>query len=72
MKITFDKKADALYIKVKQGKVRKTAVHDSFILDLGKSGELLGIEVLNYSKFAASEPDKYSISLGGTEKLIHA
>ncbi len=69
MKIEFDKKADALYIKLKRGKIHKTIAHDGFIVDTNKKGEVMGIEVLNYSKTTASEPDKHYVSLSKGAKV---
>jgi uncharacterized protein YuzE len=51
MKISFDRKADALYIRFRAGKFFKNKVlDDQTILDLDKKGQILGIEVLNATK----------------------
>ncbi len=51
MQIKLDTAADALYIKIKKGKVEKTLnKEDSFLIDLDKKGKVLGFEILNYSK----------------------
>jgi uncharacterized protein YuzE len=50
MEIKLDTKADALYIRVKKGKVFKTITQDEALLDVDEKGDLLGIEILNYSK----------------------
>lgn len=51
MQITYDAKADAMYIRFRQGKfVRNKEVEEGIILDLGKGGTVLGIEVLDASK----------------------
>ncbi len=51
MKISFDKKANALYIKLKDGKFFKNkSLDQNTILDLDKNGYILGIEVLNARK----------------------
>lgn len=65
MKIEIDKKADALYIQVKRNKVHKTVAYGNFILDLNKKKEVVGIEILNYSKTVASKPDKRYVSVPG-------
>lgn len=50
MKINYDKIADAMYFKVKQGKISiSKKVSDTLILDLNKKGDVIGIEMLNYS-----------------------
>ena len=47
MEITYDKEADAMYIKFKEGEFdRNKKVDDSTILDLDKEGNVLGIELL--------------------------
>ncbi|MFZ2522681.1 MAG: DUF2283 domain-containing protein [Minisyncoccia bacterium] len=50
MKINYDKTADAVYIKVKSGTVKKT-VHLSSLVnaDLDKNGKVLGVEILGVS-----------------------
>lgn len=47
MKLSIDPEADALYLKLKEGKVASTQeVADGIILDLDDAGKLLGMEVL--------------------------
>jgi len=51
MKITFDKKADAMYIYLQNKKVFKTKqVTDDTIVDMDKNGNVIGIELLFISK----------------------
>jgi len=51
MKITFDKKADAMYIYIQTKKVFKTKqVTDDTIVDMDKNGNVIGIELLFVSK----------------------
>ena len=51
MEIRYDKDADALYIEFSKGEFSKNKKIDDFtILDLDKSGNLLGIELLEASK----------------------
>jgi uncharacterized protein YuzE len=51
MKIRYDHMADAMYIRLKEGKPAKTTevFHDMFI-DINADGELLGIEILFVTK----------------------
>lgn len=50
MKITYDKLADAMYIKFQDGAfVSNKEVEDGIILDIGKKGVVLGIEILEAS-----------------------
>jgi len=47
MKATYDKEADAMYIRVKKGKVYKTLqVSDAVNVDVDKKGHALGVEIL--------------------------
>ena len=51
MEISFDPKADALYIKFQSGRFFKNKKIDAdTIIDLDKKGRLLGIELLNATK----------------------
>lgn len=52
MKITFDPLADAMYIELKKGEVKKTEVLDGYetMLDVDKNGNILGIEMLSVSR----------------------
>jgi uncharacterized protein YuzE len=48
MKITYDKIANAMYFTLKKGTFGKTIqVNDRVLVDLGKKGEVLGIEMLD-------------------------
>ncbi len=51
MKITFDEKADALYIQFQEAgpdTVKETIkVRDGLIIDIGKDGKIFGIEILD-------------------------
>ena len=47
MKITYDSKADAMYIKLKDAKIFKTKEIDSnTIIDYDKDNDVIGIEIL--------------------------
>ena len=47
MKTTYDPDADAMYIKVKEGKIAGTRqIDENVIIDVDKEGCLLGVEVL--------------------------
>ena len=48
----YDKSADALYITLKKGKVSKTKERSGYLVDYDKKGDLLGLEILHYSKKA--------------------
>jgi uncharacterized protein YuzE len=50
MKISYDTEADALYIRIGEGEfARNEEVLPGVILDIGKGGELLGVEILEAS-----------------------
>ena len=50
MKVTYDTRADALYIQLRGGKfVRNQEVAEGVILDIGENEALLGIEILEAS-----------------------
>lgn len=52
MKIQYDKKVDAVYIRFQNGqkRVAKTfKLKDFFLVDMAKRGEILGIEILDAS-----------------------
>lgn len=60
MNVTYDREADALYIRLREGKVMKSSdVEDCLVLDYGDDGGLVGIEVLRASKHI-SEPHAIS------------
>ena len=51
MEITFDKDADAMYIRFIKGKFFKNKKIDDFtIIDLDENDKILGIELLNVSE----------------------
>lgn len=51
MKITYDKEADAMYLDIARGKIKKTlAVNSRVIIDVGEKGKIIGIELLFVSE----------------------
>jgi uncharacterized protein YuzE len=50
MDIKYDPKADALYIRIKKGKISETREEGDFLVDYNDKEEIMGIEVLFYSK----------------------
>lgn len=51
MKITYDKKTDAMYLHFQTGVFsRNKELEKGIILDLGKRNKILGIEILGASK----------------------
>jgi len=50
VRITYDSRADALYIRLREGEfARNREVEPGVVLDIGRESELLGIEILNAS-----------------------
>ena len=71
MEIKFDTKADALYIRLKKEKVYRTmSTKDNYLIDLDKKGNVIGIEILNYSKIAKKECDAVSFSVLGSKSKL--
>ncbi len=52
MKITYDKKVDAMYIKLNEKKPYHTTkkVTEDVLVDYSEEGEVIGVEVLDASK----------------------
>lgn len=51
MKVTYDKEADAMYIKLTEEKFSKVKIIDKkTILNLDKNGNVIGVELLLVSK----------------------
>lgn len=51
MQFSYDKVANAMYIKFSNEKVRVTEeISEGIIIDYGLGDDVIGIEVLNYSK----------------------
>jgi len=60
MKITYDKVADAMYLTLARGKVKKTVeVNSRVIVDVGEKGKILGVELLFVSE-KMSKAEMYS------------
>jgi len=53
MKVEYDRKADILYIKLKNAKIADTRMHSQdFYIDTDKDGKDVGIEIWSASKNA--------------------
>ncbi len=64
MKITYHKKVDAMYIKLKKGSYdHSKKVTDDILVDVSKKGEVLGLEILEASKnIGKVKPEKVVIN----------
>jgi uncharacterized protein YuzE len=68
VQVEYDKKADALYIWVRKGKYDiSEELADNVILDLDKTGRIIGIEVLDASKNIGQELVTKIVT---TEKIV--
>ena len=65
MEVKYDKKTDALYINLNDGKYDRTKkVTESILVDVTKSGKVLGIEILDVSENIKSfDPEELSLNL---------
>lgn len=51
MNITYDSENDTKYVRINKGKIAYTKKeHDWLLFDCAKNGDVLGIEILNFSK----------------------
>jgi len=65
MKITYDKEVDALYVCFTKGKIAKTLkIGANFFADVDKKNNIVGLEVLDASKYLARKKDRVQISVG--------
>lgn len=64
MKITYDQKVDAMYVKLRAGRYDHTKkVTDSILVDVSKKGEILGLEILDASRnIGKIKPEKVEVS----------
>lgn len=64
MNVRYDKKVDAMYIKLATGKYSKTRkISDAVMVDEDKKGKVLGIEILDASKnISEFNPANFSLS----------
>ena len=63
MKITYDKKVDAMYIRLRKGTYDHTKkVTDDILVDVSKKGEVLGLEILDASRnIGKVKPEKVAV-----------
>ncbi|HEY4508889.1 MAG TPA: DUF2283 domain-containing protein [Candidatus Paceibacterota bacterium] len=70
MKITYDKKIDAMYLQFQTGSFsRNKEVEEGIILDIGRGNKILGIEILNASRRVKPKDLKHFSSLIPTQVL---
>ena len=68
MKITYDKKVDAMYIRLRTGIYDHTKkVTDDILVDVSKKGEVLGLEILDASRnIGKVKPEKVAVEFAST------
>lgn len=50
MKFNYDRVADAIYLNLNRGKIKKTVeMNNGVVVDMGEKGKIIGIEILNFS-----------------------
>ena len=58
MKIKFDKEANAIYIRFKEGKIAESdEIKDGVIIDYDSEGNPLAIEILNAKNIIKGKPE---------------
>jgi len=64
MKISYDPKVDAMYIRFKSGKYNHTKkVTDEILVDITEDGKVLGLEILDAKRqFGKIKPEKIEFS----------
>ena len=64
MKISYDPKVDAMYIRFKNGKYDHTKkITDEILIDVTTDGKVLGLEILDAKKqFGEIKPEKIEFS----------
>lgn len=51
MQISYDKVADALYLRFSQEEIKETEeFNDGIIIDYGENDDIIGIEILNFTE----------------------
>ena len=73
MRISYDKKADALYIRFSEEKYfQSEELKEGLIADLNIKGKVIGLEILDASKNLGDLKKKASIVIGGKELKLPA
>ena len=69
-RVSYDPVADALYVRARDDKIADSLeINESIIVDFNEHGEVVGVEILNFSK---SNVDLDRIVKEGLETLIPA
>ncbi|MEE8403373.1 MAG: DUF2283 domain-containing protein [Candidatus Hydrothermarchaeaceae archaeon] len=67
--VEFDREVNALYLRLKKGKVEKSdPVADNIVFDLNEEGNMIGIEIL----LPRTDPKLLKVLASSTEKAAEA
>jgi uncharacterized protein YuzE len=64
MRIRYDAQVDALYIRLREGKISESdEIEPGLIADYGEDGKVMGLEVLDASEFLGGKEMKVELAL---------
>ena len=73
MKISYDKLADAVYIRAKTARIKSTKrIQNNLLVDFDAKGRVRGIEILDASQWLQSKNKRASIEIGNRRIPIPA
>jgi uncharacterized protein YuzE len=67
--VEFDKEVNALYLRLKKGKIEKSEpVADNIVFDLNEKGDMIGIEIL----LPKADPKLLKVLASGTKRAAES
>ena len=73
MKISYDKTADAVYIRAKAARIKRTQrIQGNLLVDFDARGEVRGVEILHASRWPSSGSKVLSVEIGKRKIQIPA
>lgn len=64
MRIRYDAQVDALYIRLREGKIDESdEIEPGLIADFGEGGKVMGLEILDASEFLGGKEMKVELAL---------
>ncbi|HEY8767691.1 MAG TPA: DUF2283 domain-containing protein [Dehalococcoidia bacterium] len=68
MRIRYDQEVDALYIRLREGKIEESdEIEPGLIADYGEGGKVMGIEILDASEFLGGKEMRVELALTPNE-----